>query len=137
MAVDLCKIAFLAALAVVAATILSFPVAVLLAFGIYAMATLTPFLAQSLEYYDPERNSGWFIFVFQWVIKYVAMAVKETLGAFAVTAPSDMLAQGKVISSTVLAKVFLIIGILWTGLTMLVGWFAARSKEIAVYSGQS
>lgn len=137
MMVDVCKIAFLAALAVVAATILSFPVAVLLAFGIYAMATLTPFLAQSLEYYDPDRNSGWVIFVFQWVIKVIAMGVKAALGAFAITAPSDMLAQGKVISWEVLAKVFLLIGIVWTGLTMLIGWGAARNKEIAVYSGQS
>jgi hypothetical protein len=135
--VDLAKIGFLAALAVAAATLLSFPVAVLLAFGIFSMATLTPFLGQSLRYYYPEERSGWIIWAFQWAVKAVASAVEFTLSGFAQRAPSDSLAQGRVIALRDLAETLLSVGVLWTGGTLLLGWLAARRKEIAVYSGQS
>jgi hypothetical protein len=137
MIIDLAKIAFLSALAIVSATLLSFPVAVLLSFGIFAMATLTPFLAQSLQYYEPDSSSGVVIYVFQWIIKALASVIEFALSGFAKRAPSDSLAQGRVIGLRDLAETILSIGVLWTGGTILVGWLAARNKEIAVYSGQS
>lgn len=135
--VDFIKVGFLAALAIVAGTIFSFPVAVLLAFGIYSMATLTPFLAQSLEYYAPDRSSGVVIWAVQWVIKLIASAIEGSLSGFAQRAPSDSLAQARVITLADLGKTFLWIGLGWTGGTMLLGWILASRKEVAVYSGQS
>lgn len=134
--VDVAKIGFLAALAIAAATLLSFPVSVLLSFGIFCMASMTPFLAQSLEYYGADEKSGPIILAFHYAVEGIARAVKWTLSGFAEVAPSDMLAQGRVVTWSALLKAGLGIGVLWTGGTLVVGWLFTRRKEIAVYSGQ-
>lgn len=136
MAVDACKLAFLAALAVTAGSLLSFPIAVLLAFGVFAMASLTPFLAVSLRYYSPDDKSGALVWAFQSAVLALARTVEFLLGGFAVRSPSDSLAQGRSITWGSLLETVLGIGIAWTGGVLLAGWFAIRRKEIAVYSGQ-
>jgi hypothetical protein len=134
--VDGCKLAFLAALAVAAGSLLSFPIAVLLTFGVFAMATLTPFLATSIKYYSPDEKSGIIIWAFQVVVLAIARTVEFLLRGFAARSPSDSLAQGRAITWSTLFDTVVGIGLGWTGGVLLIGWLGIRRKEIAVYSGQ-
>lgn len=134
--VDGCKLAFLAALAVSAGSILSFPIAVLLSFGVFAMATLTPFLASSIKYYSPDQKSGIAVWLFQEAVLAIATAIEFLLRGFAARSPSDSLAQGRAITWAALWEAFAGIGAAWTGAVLLGGWLAVRRKELAVYSGQ-
>ena len=134
--VDGCKLAFLAALAVAAGSLLSFPIAVLLTFGVFAMATLTPFLATSIKYYSPDEKSGIIIWAFQVVVLTIARTVEFLLRGFAARSPSDSLAQGRAITWSTLFDTVVGIGLGWTGGVLLIGWLGIRRKEIAVYSGQ-
>jgi hypothetical protein len=134
--VDGCKLAFLAALAVAAGSLLSFPIAVLLTFGVFSMATLTPFLATSIKYYSPDEKSGIIIWAFQVVVLAIARTVEFLLRGFAARSPSDSLAQGRAITWATLFDTVVGIGLGWTGGVLLIGWLGIRRKEIAVYSGQ-
>jgi hypothetical protein len=134
--VDGCKIAFLSAIAVVAGSLLSFPIAVLLAFGVFCMATITPFLSSSLAYFLPDQKSGIFVWVFQYVVLAIASTIEFLLRGFAARSPSDSLAQGRSITWDALVQTVLTIGLAWTGGVLLLGWLGIRRKEIAVYSGQ-
>jgi hypothetical protein len=134
--VDGCKIAFLSAIAVVAGSLLSFPIAVLLAFGVFCMATITPFLSSSLAYFVPDQKSGMFVWVFQYAVLGIASSIEFLLRGFAARSPSDSLAQGRSITWDVLFESVLTIGLAWTGGLLLLGWLGIRRKEIAVYSGQ-
>ena len=136
MLIDAVKVAFLASLAVVAGALLSFPIAVLLAFGIFSMATLTPFLANSLRDYRVDWNSGAAIGAFQAVVRSLAVTIEFLLHGFAARSPSDALAQGRAITLAGLFDAFVSIGLAWGGGVLLLGWAAIRRKEIAVYSGQ-
>ena len=136
MVVDGCKVAFLSAIAVVAGSLLSFPIAVLLAFGVFCMATITPFLSSSLRYYSPDQKSGILVWAFQYAVLAVASTIEFLLRGFAARSPSDSLAQGRSITWSVLGETVLTIGFAWTGGLLLVGWLGIRRKEIAVYSGQ-
>ena len=137
LAVDACKVAFLAALAVTAGALLSFPIAVLLAFGVFALATLTPFLGHSIETYYPDRNSGILIWASQEAVLGVSRGVEFALRGFAARSPSDALAQGRSITWSTLAETAAGIGLAWTGGVLAIGWFSVRRKELAVYSGNS
>ena len=134
--VDLCKLGFLAALAVAAGSLLSFPIAVLLAFGVFAMATLTPFLAVSIKNYYPDQKSGLLIWAFQEIVLGIARTIEFLLRGFAARSPSDSLAQGRAITWGTLWDTFAGIGLGWTGAVLALGWLSIRRKEIAVYSGQ-
>jgi hypothetical protein len=136
MLIDVIKVAFLASLAVVAGSLLSFPIAVLLAFGIFSMATLTPFLANSLRDYRVDWNSGAAIGTFQAVVRSLAVTIEFLLHGFASRSPSDALAQGRAITLAGLFDAFVTIGLAWGGGVLLLGWAAIRRKEVAVYSGQ-
>ena len=134
-AVDASKLAFLAALAVTAGALLSFPIAVLLSFGVFALATLTPFLGSSIQTYFPDEKSGLLIWAFQEAVLGIAKAVEFLLRAFSERSPSDSLAQGRSITWRVLFQSVGVIGFLWTGIVLALGWACIRRKEIAVYSG--
>ncbi len=133
---DLAKLSFLGALAVASGAVLSFPVAVLLSFGIFSMATLTPFLTQSLRYYYPDEKSGLFIWAFQVGVKGMAEAIAFSFAAFSERAPSDALAQGRLIDLYGLIKSIALVGVLWSAAVLGIGWAAVARKEVAVYSGQ-
>ena len=136
LAVDGAKLAFLSALAVASGAILSFPIAVLVSFGVFAMATLTPFLAVSIRYYSIDEKSGFLVWAFQAAILMISTAIEFLLGGFAARSPSDSLAQGRAITWEALGVALLGIGLAWTGGVLLLGWVSVRRKEIAVYSGQ-
>ncbi|HAQ66822.1 MAG TPA: hypothetical protein DCR70_03580, partial [Phycisphaerales bacterium] len=105
-------------------------------FGVFSMATLTPFLATSIKYYAPDEKSGIIIWAFQVVVLAIARTVEFLLRGFAARSPSDSLAQGRAITWSTLFDTVVGIGLGWTGGVLLIGWLGIRRKEIAVYSGQ-
>jgi hypothetical protein len=135
--VDVAKLAFLAALATVAGSFLSFPIAVLLAFGVFSMASLTPFLATSIDNWYIDPKTGAVAAAAQRAVLAVASSIEWALGGFAAQSPSDALAQGRVIRGITLFQAVGGIGLAWTAGTLLFGWAVMRRKEVAVYSGQS
>jgi hypothetical protein len=120
---------------VCAGALLSFPIAVLLAFGVFALATLAPFLSTALSNWNPDERSGVVIWAFQQAVLGVATAVEFLLRGFSARSPSDSLAQGRSITWAALSQAALGIGFLWTFGTLAVGWLGVRRKEMAVYGG--
>jgi len=137
MIIDWLKLGFLAMLGIAAATFASFPVACLLAFGVYFGAQTAPYLAESIDYYrtiDLKTNQTIWI---KWVIVKVATAVHFILQGFEQVRPTDRLIDGRNIPWADVSTVFLTITLLWTGVTGLIGWIIFRMRQLAIYSGHS
>jgi len=142
--IDWVKLGFLGMLAICCATFLSFPVACLVSFTIFAAGTFGPFLATSLrDYYPPAfgsvdwTNAGMVIqWAFQSFIRSVAMAVVFLLEAFGAYRPAQMLVEGRLIPWSMVGGSILRIGVLWSGIALLFGWLVMRRRELAIYSGQ-
>ena len=137
------KLAFLAALAICLSTFLSFPVACLLAFTVFIAGSIGPFLADSLQVYYPPltsqmdwSNVGLVIqWAFQTVIRSIAQLLVFMLKGFGEYRPTQMLIEGRLIPWTQLGIGFLKLGVLWSGLSMLIGFLVIRSRQLAIYSG--
>jgi len=53
------------------------------------------------------------------------------------TTPSTaLLVRGLNVSWERVGQAVMVIGLAWTGGTLLIGWLAFRRKELAIYSGQ-
>ena len=141
--VDWVKLAFLAMLGICCATFLSFPVACLTSFTIFAAATLGPFLASSLEMYYPPEFSRiepgdvglWIAWVFKSFIRLVAQGIVLVLEGFGEYRPTQSLVQGRVIEWSAVGGGLLKVGVLWSGLVLVFGYFVLRRRELATYSG--
>ena len=133
--VNLCKIIFLAMLAVCAASILSFPVAALVCFAIFAAGSIAPFLALSIAEYNI-RTEEWAPNAFEFVIRSISSGVEFMLRPFGQAVSTGSLVQGRLVSWWELARAFALIGVGWSVLVFIVGWSAFRRKELAIYSGQ-
>ncbi len=137
------KLAFLAALGICCATFLSFPVACLLAFTVFAGGMLGPYLAESLEYYGHDTTGlDWSDFgmvlqvAFEWVTANIAGAVVFLLSSFGEYRPTQKLVEGRLIEWSSVGIGFLKLAVLWSGLAMLVGYTVLRKRQLAIYSGQ-
>lgn len=138
------KLAFLAAMGVCAATFLSFPVACLLGFTVFIAGVLGPFLAESLEwFYPPEAKSmdwtnvGLVIYwAIHWVTRIIALGLTWLLSAFGEYRPTNDLVEGKIIPWSAVLWGLLRIGLVWTGIAMIIGWLVMRKRQLAIYSGQ-
>ncbi len=135
LAVDLSKIAFLAMLSVAGASILSFPIACLLAFSIFAIGSLSPFLAISIDYYTVARDAPLVVQWLQWGVKGIASASNWMLGGFGAVDATETLVRGRAIPAGALMRAVLGIGVAWTAVALLLGFLAFRRKEVAIYSG--
>jgi hypothetical protein len=137
------KLGFLAMLGIAAATLLSFPVACLLAFTVFMAGTLGPYLALSLEYYEPPdpAAAGWsdIGLVLQWAFESVIRAVGHVLvfmlGAFGGYQPGARLVEGKLIPWADVVSAILRLGVLWSGLALMFGYIVLRRRQLATYSG--
>jgi hypothetical protein len=144
MLVNLTKLSFLAMLGIACGTFLNFPVACLTAFTVFIAGTMGPYLARSLEFYGPVpfdmvdwTNAGMAIqWISQTAIKVVASGVVFLLESFGRVKPTQLLVEGRLISWNSVFDGFLRIGLLWSGLVLLVGWGVMRRRQLAIYSGQ-
>jgi ABC-type transport system involved in multi-copper enzyme maturation permease subunit len=128
------KLAFLAMLAIVAATFLSFPVACLVAFGAFFAAESAGFLTQSLEYYDYLDQKG-HVQILKLVISSVANAVAWLFRTYSDLRPTGRLVDGQLVSWTGVAGAA---GVLtaWTAALFGAGVAIFKNRELATYSGQ-
>ena len=140
----LIKLGFLAALAIAASTFLSFPVACLVTFTVFASAAMSPYLSQSLQYYFPpstaDLEAGEISLYIQWffehIVHAIATAIVFCLDAFGSQRPTDQLVNGMLITWGSVLNSFFKIGILWSGGILLIGTFILGKRQLAIYSGK-
>lgn len=137
MLVNLLKLAFLAMLGTVAATVLSFPVATMLCFTVLVIGGMGPFLGISIADYEPTRDAPMLWQWFQLGIKGVAGGAEWLLRGFGEVRANTLLVEGRIVPYSAVLRTLVVIGFVWTGGVFLLGYLAFRRKELAVYSGQS
>ncbi|MDY7108705.1 MAG: ABC transporter permease subunit [Planctomycetota bacterium] len=141
--VDWVKLSFLAMLGICCATFLNFPVACLTSFTIFIAGTIGPFLADSLqEYYPPAMEAmdwGNVALVIQWafqtVIRFIAQGIVFLLQSFGEYRPTQSLIEGRLIEWSAVAGGLIKVGLVWSGLAMIVGYLVIRRRQLAIYSG--
>ena len=135
MIINWVKLGFLAMLGVVAATFLSFPVAMLLAFTVFLGGSMTPFISTSLAQFRPDQDAIMLIKLVQMLIAAVARAAEWLLSPFGEASPNRLVVEGRLVSVGGVFRDFAVIGIFWCGSVLLVGWAVLRRRELATYSG--
>lgn len=125
------KLAFLAMLGICAATILNFPVACLMTFTVFLAAAIGPFLSESLAQFHVRE--AWR--VDQWVIKGIASAMVFLFEPFGEFKPTQLLVEGRLIPWWEVIKAFALLGVVWTGISLGLGFLFFRDRELATYSG--
>jgi len=130
------KLGFLAMLGICCATVLNFPVALLFTATIYLVGSLTPFLGVALGDYTVRGEDPILVQAFQFVVKAIATGTYYMLAIFGEMNGEARLVQGRLVSWATVGWAAITIGIVWTGLSAIVGLFAFRRKELAIYSGQ-
>lgn len=129
------KLAFLAILAIAAATFLSFPVACLVAFSVFLIAEGTGFLTLSLEYYDALNPGENKVIWWKVIVRGVGLAVAWMFKTYSDLKPTAKLVDGKLLAWS---------SVIW-GTTVLTVWTAVlfgtavaifRKRELATYSGR-
>lgn len=139
------KLAFLGLLGIVCATFLSFPVACLLAFTVFVVWLLGPFVAEALEAFyppplsevdwsSPSQAIAWAVTL---LIRFIASAMVFVGGQIGEYKPTDALIQGRYISwASVIGGIGRLL-IIWCGTLLVIGYLVFRRRELATYSGQS
>lgn len=127
------KLAFLAMVAVTAATFLSFAVASMVSFGVFLIAEGAGFLWEALKYYDADDKGK--IILFRVAVRAVAVPISWTFKFYSNMKPTENLVDGRLVAwSTVLGAAG-ILGVT-TFLLYCIGVAIFRKRELATYSGQ-
>lgn len=127
------KLGFTAAVAVAAATFLSFPVACLVALTVLLAAETAGYLTEALEYYVAQTREGFDYFAF--VVRLVAVPIARVFRLYAELRPTARLVDGRVIGWDTLASSLVVLGA-WTAGVLGLGWAVFRRRELATYSGR-
>jgi hypothetical protein len=138
------KLAFLAAAGTAFATFLSFPVACLASFTVFLAGVLSPFLSIALYWYIPPEASvvDWsnLGLALQWIFERTTAWIGEglvyVLGGFGEFRPTQQLVEGKYIAWGMVGQAVFKLGILWSGVALIVGFLVLRQRQLAIYSGQ-
>jgi len=131
MVVTWVKLAFIAGVGIACATVLSFPVAVMMTLTVFLAAILGPFLSVSLGEF--RVDSAWR--VDKWVIKGIATMLVFLFEPFGQTNPSQKLIEGRLIPWWAVLRAIGLLGIAWTGVAIAVGYLGFKDRELAIYSG--
>ncbi len=127
------KLAFLAMLGVCASTFLSFPVACLIAFGVFLLAEMSGFLVTAAETYsttDTKGNTIWFKVVTANITNWVG----QLFFVYNDLTPVRRLVQGVLMPwSSVATGTGVLAGL--TGLLYGLAIFIFKRRELAIYSG--
>ncbi len=132
-AVQWVKLAFLAMLAVCAATFLSFPVACLVAIGTFFIAESSGWVTNALPGWGTTDTDGNFQF-YRWAIYHFAETVSGVFRVYNDLSPAERLADGRLLSwgSVSTGAMFLIVA---SAAIYGIGVYAFRSRQLAIYSG--
>jgi hypothetical protein len=128
------KLAFLAILAICAATFLSFPVACLVAFAVFVIAESTGFLSLSLEYYDAV-NAGEKVLYYKVIVRGIGLAVAWMFKTYADLRPTGKLVDGRVLDWASVAWGTCVLAC-WSLVLYGASVLVFRRRELATYSGQ-
>ncbi|MFT3686350.1 MAG: hypothetical protein QM783_15755 [Phycisphaerales bacterium] len=129
------KLAFLAVVALTAATFLAFPVACLVSFGCFLLAEGAGYLAYSLDYFSPDNEAGTAEKVSFSVIEAVGRVLTNLFRFYSELSPTADLVEGKVVSWESVMHNGLVMALLCVALG-LVASVIFRNRELATYSGQ-
>ncbi|MBL8747116.1 MAG: hypothetical protein JNK58_12275 [Phycisphaerae bacterium] len=127
------KLGFTAAVAIAAATFLSFPVACLVALTVLLAAESAGFLGESLEYYYTVSKEG--IDPFAMVVRGIAVPISKAFKLYADLKPTAKLVDGRLVGWSSLLGAMAVIG-MWTVAVLALGWSIFRQRELATYSGR-
>lgn len=127
------KLGFTAAVAIAAATFLSFPVACLVAMTVLIAAESAGFLGQSLEYYYSASAEG--LDPFAMAVRGIAVPISKAFKLYAELKPTARLVDGRLVGWGSLIGAITVIGI-WTVGVLTLGWSIFRQRELATYSGR-
>lgn len=133
-AVQWVKLAFLAMLAVCAATFLSFPVACLVAVGVFFIAESSGWVAGSLAGWGTTTYEGEFD-LFRYIIYHFADFISSTFKVYDSLKPTQRLSDGRLLSWGSVANGAFVLGLLSLAIFG-VGVASFRSRQLAMYSGQ-
>ena len=146
------RLMFLAMLGLAAGAYLSFPVATLVCLLIYFTAASNAYIAESLKYYAsfPKQTLPLWDKIVWLVAKasdlfskgeygdLIKMLIKMIGSGFLLVAPSfgdlnatPLVADGRLVPTSMLTTAVIWAGGVWTGLTGFIGWIIFRNKELA------
>lgn len=132
-AVQWVKLAFLAMIAVCAATFLSFPVACLISVGVFFLAQSSGWVQGALPGWGTTTVEGDFD-AFRWAIYHFSDFISGLFKVYDELRPTERLADGRVLTWGMVAKGVSVLGLLSVAIYGL-GVYAFRSRQLAVYSG--
>jgi hypothetical protein len=138
------KLAFLSALGICCATFLSFPVACLTSFTVFVAGMLGPFVADSLGSYampewsriPPDEILARVRWIFTWLVRSLAYVIVYMLEAFGEYQPAQNLVEGRLIPWFDIVTGILRLMVMWSGISLLIGYVVMRNRQLAIYSGQ-
>ncbi len=128
------KLAFLAIVAIWAATFLSFPVACLVAFGVFLAAEGSGFLRQSLDSFATTDREG-NLQIFNLISSGVTTVVAGAFSLYSDLKPTSRLVQGQLIPVASVLRGALFIAAA-SSLLYLAAVVTLRRRELATYSGR-
>lgn len=128
------KLAFLAMIAVFASTFLSFPVACLVAFGVFLLAETSGFLVFAAESYGNTGKRGEFLW-YKWVTGGVTAMIGNLFTVYSDLKPVRRLVDGRLMPWSSVAGGTGVLS-LATAVLFLLAVYVFRRRELATYSGQ-
>ncbi|MEM9081987.1 MAG: ABC transporter permease subunit [Planctomycetota bacterium] len=128
------KLGFLAAIAIAASTIVSFPVAVLVSLVVWFAAESSGFLITSLDWFKVQTSSGSTIWL-NTIAKTIASPIAWSMQEYAALRPTEKLVEGRLLGWFELGRGLAFVGA-WTLGSLLLGILIFRKRELALYSGK-
>ena len=125
------KLAFLGMVGLACATVLSFPVATLVTFTVFLAAVISPYLQLSLNQFYIDNN----LRIDKWIIKGIAWGLVFLFEPFGSINPTQRLVEGRVIEWWSVLRAMFLLGVVWCGLALGLGFLAFKDRELATYSG--
>ncbi|MFQ5490195.1 MAG: ABC transporter permease [Phycisphaerae bacterium] len=122
-----CKLMFLAAVALLFATVFSFPVACLCSMTVYALAATRSFLGDSFDMLDDEGALGAFKEIFSWVLKALYLAVPD----FSKYSATDFLVEGRNVTLAWVLSGVIHLAMIATVLSLLLGCVLFYRREVS------
>ncbi|USO00093.1 MAG: hypothetical protein H6810_05375 [Phycisphaeraceae bacterium] len=128
------KLAFLAMIGVFASTFLSFPVACLVAFGVFLLAEMSGYLVYAADTYAATDRQGDLVW-YKWAVGHFTGLVGHLFSVYSDLKPVRRLVDGRLLPwSAVVGGTGVLAGV--TALLYACAVYVFRKRELAIYSGQ-
>jgi ABC-type transport system involved in multi-copper enzyme maturation permease subunit len=128
------KLALLAMIGIFAATFLSFPVACLVAFGMFLLAESTSFLVVALDSFYAETAQGT-VSYWKYPIRAIAVTISHIFRTYSELEPGKNLVDGRMLAWSTVASALAVLGLMISVLYTFASVIFSK-RELATYSGQ-